>query len=106
MLMPRWGFGGRCREGKITCLPAKRAASVAMLKLGSGLAFADLYSTTGLQRVDEAFCGWLAEADAALASRLAAARAAPDALGRREESELLIALAPQLDDWLARLFGI
>jgi NADPH-dependent glutamate synthase beta subunit-like oxidoreductase/NAD(P)H-flavin reductase len=77
-----------------------------MLRPGFGLAFPDLYSRTGLQRLDEGFCAWLGEADAALASRLAAARAAPDALGRRDESELLIALAPQLEDWLARLFGV
>ncbi|HEV2686358.1 MAG TPA: hypothetical protein VGW79_06940, partial [Actinomycetota bacterium] len=77
-----------------------------MLKLGFGLAFADLYSNAGLQRLDAAFCAWLREADAALAERVAAARAAPDVLGRKGESELLIALAPHLEDWLARLFSI
>ena len=77
-----------------------------MLKLAFGFGFPDLYSLTGLQRLDEAFCAWLAEADAAVASRLAAARAAPDALARRDESALLVELAPQLEDWLGRLFGI
>lgn len=77
-----------------------------MLKLGFGFDFADLYATAGLQRLDAAFCAWLAEGDGALATRLAAARAAPAALGRKDESELLIALAPHLEDWLARLFGI
>ncbi len=77
-----------------------------MLKLGFGFSFPDLYSTAGLQALDRAFLDWLAQADASLADRLAAARSAPDALGRRAESDLLIALAPQLEDWLARLFGI
>jgi len=77
-----------------------------MLKLKFGLDFPDLYSTAGLARLDAAFCAWLAEGDAALAARLTAARAAPNSLGRKEESELLIAVAPHLEDWLAQLFGI
>ena len=44
--------------------------------------------------------------EASARRNFAAARAAPDALGRREESELLIALAPHLEDWLARMFGV
>src|SRR5215470_511062 len=77
-----------------------------MLKLGFGFTFPDLHSTLGLSRLDASFCAWLREGDAALAERLAAARAAPDALGRKGESELLVALAPHLEDWLARLFGV
>ena len=77
-----------------------------MLTLGFGFSFPDLYSSARLQELDRAFGAWLAEAEPPLAERLAAARAAPDALGRKAESELLIALAPQLEDWLARLFGI
>ena len=48
----------------------------------------------------------MGEADAALRNRLAAAREAPDRLAPKDESELLIALAPHLDDFIARLFGI
>src|ERR1041385_4101810 len=80
-----------------------------MLKLDFGFAFPDLYSNAGLARLDAAFCAWLRQTDATLADRLASARetpAATEALGRKGESELLIALAPQLEDWLARLFGI
>src|SRR6266498_622204 len=77
-----------------------------MLKLDFGFSFRDLYSTAGLQRLDAAFVAWLRPADAALAARLASARADPDTLGRKEESELLIALAPHLEDFLAQLFGI
>jgi NADPH-dependent glutamate synthase beta subunit-like oxidoreductase/NAD(P)H-flavin reductase len=77
-----------------------------MLKLEFGFTFSDLYSGRGLERLDAAFRGWLAAAEPALAARLTAARQAPDALGRKAESELLVALAPALEDWLARLFGI
>ena len=77
-----------------------------MLKLGFGFNFHDLYSTAGLRGLDAAFVAWLGQADAALAARLAGARADPDAVGRKEESELLIALAPHVEDFLARLFGV
>src|SRR5215813_7772966 len=77
-----------------------------MLKLAFGFSFSDLHSVTGLQRLDAAFRAWLAEADAALASRLAAACAAPGAPSRRDESALLVELAPELEDWLGQLFGI
>jgi NADPH-dependent glutamate synthase beta subunit-like oxidoreductase/NAD(P)H-flavin reductase len=77
-----------------------------MLKLGFGFAFPDLDSPTGLERVDAAFRAWLVSADAALGARLDAARAQPDAIGRLEESQLLVALAPHLEDWIAHLFGI
>jgi NADPH-dependent glutamate synthase beta subunit-like oxidoreductase/NAD(P)H-flavin reductase len=74
--------------------------------LGHGLSFDDLYRRSGLERVDRAFLGGLAEADPALAARLEAARAEPGALGPKEESALLVELAPHLDDFLAELFAI
>ena len=77
-----------------------------MLNLRFNLHFEDLYAREGLARVDQAFLSFLAEADTALRDRLAAARAAPDTLAAKTESDLLIALAPQLDDFLAQLFGI
>jgi len=77
-----------------------------MISLRFGLRFEDLYARDGLQRVDAAFLHFLAEADAPLAARLADARRDPAPLAAKAESELLIALAPHLDDFLARLFGI
>jgi NADPH-dependent glutamate synthase beta subunit-like oxidoreductase/NAD(P)H-flavin reductase len=77
-----------------------------MLKLEFGLSFADLYATAGLARVDAAFCAQLVAADPALGARLAAARVDQHALGRKEESELLLALAPHVEDFLGQLFGI
>jgi NADPH-dependent glutamate synthase beta subunit-like oxidoreductase/NAD(P)H-flavin reductase len=71
-----------------------------------GLDCEDLYRREGLLRIDAAFLEHLDAADAALRQRLAAARAAPDALAARAESELLLALAPHVEDFIARLFGI
>src|SRR5205809_7996868 len=76
------------------------------MKLGFGLSSADLYATAGLARLDAAFLAHLESADAELAARLRAARTDPDALGRKGESELLVALAPDLEDFLAQLFAI
>ncbi|HSD60258.1 MAG TPA: FAD-dependent oxidoreductase, partial [Burkholderiales bacterium] len=77
-----------------------------MSNLHFGLSFIDLYRREGLVRLDTAFLGFIAEADAALRARLEAARADPASLAPGDESALLVALAPHLDDFLARLFGI
>ncbi len=77
-----------------------------MTHLGFGFRIPDLYQREGLARLDAAFSGFLGEADSALRARLLAARAHPAALTRKAESDLLIALAPHLEDFLARLFAI
>ena len=77
-----------------------------MLNLGFGLSFDDLYTSAGLSRLDAAFLAHLAAADAALTARLAAGRAEPQALGRKGESDLLIALAPHVEDFVAQLFAV
>ncbi|MCG3168580.1 MAG: Dihydroorotate dehydrogenase B (NAD(+)), electron transfer subunit [Pseudomonadales bacterium] len=77
-----------------------------MLKLAHDLEFADLHRPEGLQRVDAAFLAHLAGVDEPLHAALLAARATPDELAHKAESELLIALAPHLEDFVARLFGI
>jgi NADPH-dependent glutamate synthase beta subunit-like oxidoreductase/NAD(P)H-flavin reductase len=74
--------------------------------LGHGLSFNDLYQRSGLERVDRSFLDALAAADEALAARLEAARAEPDALTPKDEAALLVDLAPHLDDFLAELFAI
>ncbi|MBC7803258.1 MAG: FAD-dependent oxidoreductase, partial [Candidatus Parcubacteria bacterium] len=74
------------------------------MNLRYGLSFRDLYERDGLSRVDAAFLGFLEETKPDLRSLLSAARTEPPA--RKAESELLIALAPHLEDFLARLFGI
>ena len=45
-----------------------------MLSLRFGIAFPDLYDRNGLRKVDAAFLGFLAEADAGLKDRLEAGR--------------------------------
>ncbi len=71
------------------------------MKLSFDLQFGDLYERDGLLRVDAAFLDFL---DSALRSRLVEARRTLPAA--KPESDLLIALAPHLEDFLAKLFGI
>ena len=77
-----------------------------MLKLPHGLVFPDLYSRDGLMRLDAAFAHALAASDGLLCRRLLDARAQPASLTVRQESDLLVALSPHLDDFIAELFGI
>jgi NADPH-dependent glutamate synthase beta subunit-like oxidoreductase/NAD(P)H-flavin reductase len=76
------------------------------MQLGFGIRFSDLYEREGLLRVDAAFLAFLGEADAALKDRLVAARADPASLAPKAESDLLVALAPHVEDFLPKLFGI
>ena len=57
-------------------------------------------------RLDRVFLERLAAEDAALHARLMAARGAPDALSVKDESDLVVALGPHLDGFVAALFGI
>jgi NADPH-dependent glutamate synthase beta subunit-like oxidoreductase/NAD(P)H-flavin reductase len=75
-------------------------------RLGLGFTFADLATREGLIRLDQQFLKTLDGQDAALQQRLLAARAAPHALSSRDESDLVVALGPHLDAFVATLFGI
>src|SRR5437016_10582934 len=74
-----------------------------LMKLGFGIRFGDLYEREGLVRLDQAFLRFLGEADTALHDRLLAARQNPPI---KDESDLLVALAPHVEDFLPQLFGI
>jgi NADPH-dependent glutamate synthase beta subunit-like oxidoreductase/NAD(P)H-flavin reductase len=74
------------------------------MQLGFGIRFSDLYEREGLVRVDGAFLCFLKEIDGSLLERLLAARSKPPS--GKPESDLLVALAPHIEDFLARLFGI
>jgi NADPH-dependent glutamate synthase beta subunit-like oxidoreductase/NAD(P)H-flavin reductase len=74
--------------------------------IGFGFSFDDLYDRDGLIRLDAAFLEFLGSADAALRAQFEAARISADPLAGKQQSELLIALAPHLEDFLAGLFGI
>ena len=77
-----------------------------MLRLAHGLTFADLYSVDGAARIDLHFLDHLAAADPTLGERLLQARATPGSLSAKDESALLIAVAPHVEDFVAELFGI
>jgi NADPH-dependent glutamate synthase beta subunit-like oxidoreductase/NAD(P)H-flavin reductase len=74
------------------------------MQLGFGIRFGDLYEREGLLRVDAAFLAFLGEADAALRDKLIAGRG--NFPKGKDESDLLVALAPHVEDFLTKLFGI
>ena len=76
------------------------------LRLKHQLAFEDLYRRDGLIRLDAAFVAHLKAGDAGLAQRLVEARANPETLEAKAESDLLIDIAPHLDDFIGEFFGI
>ncbi|HUN39537.1 MAG TPA: FAD-dependent oxidoreductase [Acetobacteraceae bacterium] len=78
----------------------------ALPPLGFGLAFADLADREGLIRLDRTFLDRLTGEDAALHASLLEARARPEKLEKKAEGELVVALGPHLDSFLAALFGI
>ncbi len=76
------------------------------LALAHGLTFANLHDRDGLVRLDGFFVRWLEGVDAGLHAKLMAARAAPDTMAAKEESNLLIELGPSLEDFVGDLFGV
>ncbi|EWY42699.1 FAD-dependent pyridine nucleotide-disulfide oxidoreductase [Skermanella stibiiresistens SB22] len=92
----------------MTGRPARKSATPVMteLSLGFGLTFSDLYEHAGLVRLDRRFVEYLGQGDGYLGDRLLAARACPGGLDPATESALLIDLAPHVDDFIGRLFGI
>src|SRR5262245_4372173 len=74
------------------------------MQLGFGIRFGDLYERAGLLRVDAAFLAFLKDADGALHEKLVSSRENPPA--GKAESDLLVALAPHVEDFLPKLFGI
>jgi NADPH-dependent glutamate synthase beta subunit-like oxidoreductase/NAD(P)H-flavin reductase len=83
-----------------------RTAGAPRLTLAHGLSFDALYAREGLLRIDALFVEHLRAADTELAARLLQARQDPVLLAKLEESQLLIALAPHLEDFIAALFRI
>jgi len=73
---------------------------------GFGIAIADLYRRDGQRGIDTAFLRFLDAADATLRPRLEAARAGAETMAAKDESALILELAPYLERFLAELFGI
>src|SRR5437899_5115755 len=76
------------------------------LSLGFDLRCEDLYGRDGLVRLDGCFVDFLKRRNGDLHNRLMAARAAPDKRAGQAESDLIVELAPELEDFVAALFGI
>ncbi len=77
-----------------------------MLRLRHGLSFDDLYDRDGLVRLDSIFLDALGAAEPELRAALEAGRADPAAMTPLAESELMMAVAPHLERFVAELFGI
>jgi NADPH-dependent glutamate synthase beta subunit-like oxidoreductase/NAD(P)H-flavin reductase len=76
------------------------------LRLAFGFEFQDLYSRDGLKRLDDAFLSDLAESAPELHAQLLAARENPPAFSQKPGSDLIVGVAPYVEDFVARLFRI
>lgn len=76
------------------------------LSLAAGIKFEDLYTHSGLLKVDTAFLDYLGERSADLRTRLESLRANPASLPAKLSSEFIVELAPHLEDFIGHLFGI
>ena len=79
---------------------------VTPLQLAFNLNFPDLYTHDGLSTLDKAFVAMLADASPELHNRFVAARGLPSAIAAKDESQLLLDVAPYVEDFIATLFGI
>src|SRR4051812_2441869 len=74
--------------------------------LDFGTGFGDLYCREGLTRLDGCFTVFLATRNPQLCDRLMTARSDGERLSTTAESDLIVELAPEIEDFLARLFRI
>ena len=105
----------RCRQQAVPDIPAVDKPSLnkttdtrshRALSPSFGFSFEELYNRGALVRLDAVFLTQLLEAAPELHAQLLAARENPSALAPKPGSELIIALAPYLEDFIGRLFGI
>jgi NADPH-dependent glutamate synthase beta subunit-like oxidoreductase/NAD(P)H-flavin reductase len=76
------------------------------MDLHFGFVFEDLYAQDGLARLDRVFLDRLQASHAPLHTRLFTARTNPQVLTLKQHSELIIELAPYVEDFVGELFGI
>ncbi|MBS0235944.1 MAG: FAD-dependent oxidoreductase [Proteobacteria bacterium] len=77
-----------------------------MLRLQYDTAFQDLYNPAGLARLDTQFLKTLHQNEPELYNAVMLARSAPGNIEGKAESELIIQLAPIVEEFIATLFGI
>jgi NADPH-dependent glutamate synthase beta subunit-like oxidoreductase/NAD(P)H-flavin reductase len=70
------------------------------------LEFADLYSRDGLQKIDQYFLDFLSEANSSLYQEYLISKYNPQALNKKDQSNLLIKVARILEDFLTLFFNI
>src|SRR3990167_3851180 len=87
-------------------LYVQQEAMTASPDFNFGFTITDLYRRSGLVRLDQIFLDFLRTGDETLYKNLEHARAHPDDLLPKDESALLIEIAPWLEDFIARLFNI
>ncbi|SEQ83964.1 Pyridine nucleotide-disulphide oxidoreductase [Nitrosomonas sp. Nm51] len=87
-------------------LASQTRATASMPNFQLDITIADLYLREGLLKIDRAFQDYLHEGDAVLYEKLLSARQTPDSLQPKDESALLIEIAPWVEDYIAKLFGI
>ncbi len=71
-----------------------------------GLTFASLYKREGMVELDRQFLRQIEESEPDLHARLIAAREDPPAAHTKSSSELIVELAPHLEDFIGHVFGI
>lgn len=76
------------------------------LTLPAGLTFKDLYEREGLIKIHEFFSHFLFDVDNELHTKWENAIANPENLSSKDESELIIAVSPLLEEFIAELFDI
>lgn len=76
------------------------------LSLSFGFGFEDLYGRDGLVRLDSVFVDRLKTSQVDLFNRLMTARAGTERMPLKAQSELIIDLAPHVEDFVGELFGI
>ena len=76
------------------------------LNLAFGFSFEDLYNRDALARLDSVFLKTLHEAAPELHAQLLAARADESQFALKQKSEIILAVAPHLEDFIGQLFGI
>ncbi len=86
-------------------MPIKQRDGATLL-LPFGLSFHDLYRREGLLELDAQFLAQLSRSNPELQARLLVARQTPPEAHTKESSELIIALAPYLEDFIGQIFGI